>query len=123
MILLHKPIKRNKLNEVTLTSIKSYLEFINNNLGTAIYFSTPACSVCKVLKPKLKKLLASEFPEMKFAYINSEEAKELAAQNNVFTVPTILFLFEGKEFIRKSRNINLNNLADELKRPYFLLFS
>lgn len=81
------------------------------------------CNVCKVLKPKLKELLASEFPEMKFAYINSEEAKELAAQNNVFTVPTILFLFEGKEFIRKSRNINLNNLADELKRSYFLLFS
>ena len=111
------------MNEVTLTSIESYIKFINNNLGTVIYFSTPTCNVCKVLKPKLKDLLASEFPEMKFAYINSEEAKELAAQNNVFTVPTILFLFEGKEFIRKSRNINLNNLADELKRPYRLLFS
>jgi len=111
------------LNEVTLTSIESYIEFIKNNLGTVIYFSTPTCNVCKVLKPKLKELLVSEFPEMKFAYINSEEAKELAAQNNVFTVPAILFLFEGKEFIRKSRNINLNNLADELKRPYRLLFS
>ncbi len=111
------------MTEVTLTSIESYNQFINSNLGTVIYFSTPTCNVCKVLKPKLKELLASEFPEMKFAYINSEEAKELAAQNNVFTVPTILFLFEGKEFIRKSRNINLNNLADELKRPYRLLFS
>jgi len=111
------------LNEVTLTAIESYNEFINKNLGTVIYFSTPMCNVCKVLKPKLIELLVSEFPEMKFAYINCDKAKELAAQNNVFTVPTILFLFEGKEFIRKSRNINLNNLTQELKRPYHLLFS
>ena len=110
------------MTEVTLTSIESYNQFINNNLGTVIYFSTPTCNVCKVLKPKLKELLASDFPEMKFAYINSDEAKELAAQNNVFTVPTILFLFEGKVFIRKSRIINLNELVDELKRPYHLLF-
>lgn len=110
------------MTEVTLTSIESYNQFINNNLGTVIYFSTPTCNVCKVLKPKLKELLASDFSEMKFAYINSEEAKELAAQNNVFTVPTILFLFEGKVFIRKLRIINLNELVDELSRPYHLLF-
>ncbi len=42
---------------------------------------------------------------MKFAYVNTVKAMEMAAQNQVFAVPTILFHLDGKEFIRKSRNV------------------
>ena len=108
--------------EQTLNSIKEFQEFIKNNLGSVTYFSAPTCNVCKVLKPKLKKILIESFPKMEFAYVNTIESKKLAAHNQVFTVPTILFYFEGKEFIRKSRNINLNALTEELKRPYEMLF-
>jgi len=109
-------------SEITITSIDEFKQFISKNGGAVTYFSTPTCNVCKVLKPKLKELLADHFPEMKFAYVNTEEAMEMAAQNQVFTVPTILFHLDGREFIRKSRNINLNILAEELERPYEMMF-
>ena len=111
-----------ELPQVDLFTIEDYEKFIGENPGAVVYFSTPACNVCKVLKPKLKELLASDYPEMKFAYVNCEASKELAAQNQIFAVPTIQFLFEGKEFIRKSRNINLPSLASELDRPYKMMF-
>ncbi len=109
-------------SEITISSLDEFNEFVKNNGGVVTYFSTPQCNVCKVLKPKLKELLAKHFPEMKFAYVNTVEAEEMAAQNQVFTVPTILFHLDGREFIRKSRNVNLNILAEELERPYNMMF-
>ena len=109
-------------SEIAISSLDGFKEFISKNGGAVTYFSTPQCNVCKVLKPKLKDLLFSHFPEMKFAYVNTVEAQEMAAQNQVFTVPTILFHLDGKEFIRKSRNVNLNLLAEELERPYEMMF-
>ena len=108
--------------EITINSVDEFQKFIKENGGTVTYFSTPTCNVCKVLKPKLKELLAEQFPEMKFAYVNTTEAQEMAAQNQIFAVPTILFHLDGREFIRKSRNVNLHILADELERPYEMMF-
>lgn len=109
-------------SEITISLLEEFKEFISKNSGTVTYFSTPTCNICKVLKPKLKEMLAKHFPEMKFGYVNTTEAQEMAAQNQVFTVPTILFHLDGKEFIRKSRNVNLNVLAEELERPYNMMF-
>ncbi len=109
-------------SEITISSLDEFNEFVKKNGGAVTYFSTPQCNVCKVLKPKLKELLANHFPEMKFAYVNTVESQEMAAQNQVFTVPTILFHLDGREFIRKSRNVNLNILAEELERPYSMMF-
>ena len=108
--------------EITISSVEEFNDFVSKNEGTVTYFSTPTCNVCKVLKPKLKELLAEHFPKMEFAYVNTEAAMELAAQNQIFAVPTILFHLDGREFIRKSRNVNLNILAEELDRPYQMMF-
>jgi thioredoxin 1 len=90
--------------------------------AAVFYFSTPDCNVCKVLKPKLIELLETDFPEIHFYYINLEEDKNLAGQLNIFTVPTIIFYFDGKEFLRKSRFINLVELSGEIERIYRIMF-
>ena len=108
--------------QTNLNTFDEFQNFITNNSGAVIYFSTPQCNVCKVLKPKLINLLDQKFPQMKFGYVDCEANKELAAQNRIFAVPTILFFIDGKEFIRKSRNVNLHELTEELDRPYSLFF-
>ena len=87
------------------------------------YFSTDTCNVCKVLKPKVAELIENEFPEIKLVYIKSDVFPEIAAQFQVFVAPTILVFFEGKEFIRRSRNIGIDELRREISRPYSILFS
>ena len=105
-----------------INTLGEYQEIIDVNSGSLLYFSTPQCNVCKVLKPKISEFIESEFPEIKMGYINSELLPEVAAQNQVFTVPTILVFLDGKEFIRKSRNINMNEFQVELERPYSMFF-
>ncbi len=97
-------------------------EFVRDNESALIYFSTPQCNVCKVLKPKLIDLINSEFPKIKTGYVDSEALPEVAAQNRIFSVPTILVFLDGKEFLRKSRNINLHEFRQEIERPYLLFF-
>ena len=108
------------------TEIKSFEEFLalkENEPALLAYFSTEACNVCKVLKPKVAELIQTEFPKIKLAYIKSDVLPEVAAQNQVFAAPTILVFLDGREYIRKSRNIGINELQQEIERPYSMMFS
>ena len=105
-----------------LTSFQEYQNFITDNAAVLIYFSTPQCNVCKVLKPKLIEFINNDFPNIKMGYVDSESLPDIAAQNRNFTVPTILVFLDGKEFIRKSRNINFSEFHEDIARPYAMFF-
>ncbi|RIJ49160.1 thioredoxin [Maribellus luteus] len=106
------------------TEVKSLEEFnqLKKEAALLAYFSTEACSVCKVLKPKVEAMVSAEFPEIKLAYVKSEVLPEVAAQNQVFAAPTILVFFDGREYIRKSRNVGVSELQEAIARPYELMF-
>jgi thioredoxin 1 len=93
-----------------------------SNQSILLYFTSPGCQVCKVLKPKVKHMVATRFPRMKIHFIDVSTERETAAHFQVFTVPVILVFFEGKEYVRKSRNFSLIELESEISRPYHLLF-
>ena len=95
---------------------------INENKAVLIYFSSPDCSVCKVLKPKVAEMVHEYFPLIRLNYVDIQKSPLISGQYRIFTIPTILVLFEGKEFVRKSRNIGLDELQGILDRPYNLLF-
>ena len=107
---------------IDLKSNKEFEKFIKNNDASLVYFSTPQCNVCKVLKPKVKEFISEEFEKIKMAYVDCELLKEVAAQNRIFAVPTILVFFDGKEFLRKSRNFSISEFSSELERPYTMFF-
>ncbi len=96
---------------------------ISSNEAIAVYFSTEYCNVCKVLKPKVKELLENDFPNIKFVYVDIEKQKEVSGKYSIFTVPTLVFFFNGKESFRKSRNFSLAELYQAIERPYSFLFS
>lgn len=96
-------------------------DVITNSKAVLAYFSHENCSVCKVLKPKVEELLNDQFPEMKLVYVDTIQEPETAGQHRVFTVPTILIFFEGKEYYRFSRSFSLNQLHDAIERPYSML--
>lgn len=108
-----------------METIQSYQEFeqlLENQDAVLAYFSTDACTVCKVLKPKVSEMIAESFPKMKMIYVQSDRQPELAAQNRVFTAPTVVVFFAGRETVRKSRAFGIDELKAEIQRPYSLLF-
>ena len=60
---------------------------------------------------------------MDFYYVDVEKAKVLAANLSIFTIPTILIYFDGKEFLRKSRYIGIKELENYITRPYTIFFN
>ena len=106
-----------------ISSLENILDEIQKNPAVIVYFSAPHCSVCKVIKPKLLHLLDYKFPKFELLYVNIEDSALVAGQFRIFSIPTLLVYFEGKEFYRLSRNISLEELGTTIERPYTLLFS
>jgi thioredoxin 1 len=106
----------------SISSIDEFRGLVEENEAVLAYFSTETCSVCKVLKPKVTQMVSEYFPKIKAVTIQSDQLPELAAQLRIFAAPTVLVFFDGRETIRKSRAFGLDELKDEILRPYSLLF-
>jgi len=106
-----------------LQSLEEFSRMKQEEPALLAYFSTDACNVCKVLKPKVYELIQDEFPKLKMVYVKSDVLPDVAGQHQVFAAPTILVFFDGREYIRKSRNIGLDELRREIERPYSMIFS
>jgi len=88
---------------------------------TLLYFSTPTCNVCKVLRPQVEALL-QEQPPWYFQYMNTEASMEIAGQHLIFAVPTLLLMAEGREIARLSRHFGMHELEQPIRR-YAELFN
>ena len=87
-----------------------------------MYFSAPECGVCHALKPRIAALVNEQFPRMAFAEVDCARTPALAAQHQVFSVPVVVLFLEGRESLRWVRNLHLDELREQLMRPYTLLF-
>ena len=110
------------MNDTSILSFSDFQETAKNHQAVCFYLSTPECNVCKVLKPKVIEMLENEFPQIAYYYIDLNQAKEISGQLSVFSVPTILVYFEGKETIRVSRNVHLEELREQIERYYKMIF-
>lgn len=102
----------------TLNQASEHSAFIHRHPLCAVYFSGPNCAVCEALKPKLFELFETRFPELALAEVDCSASPQLAGQQSVFTIPTLIVYLEGREGLRESRSISLGELTEALERPY-----
>lgn len=108
---------------IGIYNLEKLEEEIRNEQGILLYFSNESCSVCKVLKPRVVELLQERFPRMVSYYVDVDKSPLLSGQHRVFTIPTLLVFFQGREHLRLSRNISLHQLEAQLAKPYELILS
>ncbi len=106
----------------TITSIEQFEGFLVSHEAVLAYFSTRECHVCKVLKPKVGEMVSAHFPKMERLFAEINDMPELAARFHIFSVPTLVVFFEGREYIRKSRAFGLDELRGDISRLYGLMF-
>lgn len=107
---------------IEIISLEDFQDTLNHHDAALFYFSHEHCNVCKVLKPKIQELIEDDFPKISLFYCDIVKYPEIAAQNSIFTAPTLLVCFGGKEVIRKSRNLGIEELKSSIERPYSLMF-
>ena len=85
-----------------------------------LYLNNDTCSIGENVEPKVKALFQSNFPEIQFVNINTDESQVLSRKLNFSDPPTVIFFIEGKEYLRKSRAFGIEELKNEVKRLYDL---
>ncbi len=93
-----------------------------NDPSVALYFNSDACGVCHAMLPQLEHIVTTEFPKMDIYVVNGIDTPEICGKYSVFTFPTVLIFFEGKESLRMARHINLAEFKRAVERPYKILF-
>lgn len=110
------------MKNVSLQQINELQQLIDTDASCLVYFSGSSCNVCHALKPKVIDLVERRFPEMTFCEVNTEEAREAAGQFGVHSVPTVLVFFDSQESFRYTRGFSISQLAQDIERPYSMLF-
>lgn len=104
-------------------SLKEFNEILEDNDAVLGYFSNETCNVCKVLKPQILEMVEANYPKIKSLYVDISKVPEISAQNSIFTIPTVALFLAGKETLRKSRHVGIDELKIAIERPYQLMFS
>ncbi|ABR31489.1 glutaredoxin [Thermosipho melanesiensis] len=79
-----------------------------------LYFKNDKCSVCEAMLPKIKKV-ADDY-NIDFEVIDVIKNPEIAGQNLVLTVPTVLFVDNGTELTRFARNFSVSEIVSFIER-------
>lgn len=95
---------------------------VNTSKGIVLYFKNDLCPPCLALRPKVETLIKNQFSKMDFVIVDTLKEPLLSNEFNVFSNPTILIFFEGKEYIRKSKNMSISELEFEINRLYQMIF-
>jgi len=88
------------------------------NVGnTVIMFSAPWCASCKKTEPGLSRVMA-KFPGVKVLKANVNEVPELSSKFQVFSLPTIVMLRNGKDCCRLFGPQKDQEIEKEVKKAY-----
>lgn len=110
------------MDYTNIQTLEELDQALHSHSAVLVYFSHQNCNVCKVLKPKVKDLVVNNFPHITLLYVDTVKYPEVAGQYSVFTVPTILVFFDGKEYIRESRHISLSAFSERIDKLYSVYF-
>lgn len=108
------------MNEIaSLTDIQ---DKVNRTRALMCYFYNDDCSPCLAFRPRIIDLVEKRFPLMELFFIDSKSYPEIPAFYSIFSNPVILVFFEGREYLRKSIYISIDELSEQISRFYTLLF-
>ncbi|NJE04667.1 thioredoxin [Thermococcus sp. M36] len=66
-----------------------------------LWFSIPGCPPCRIVESFMEELSA-EFPEITVVHVNADEWNGLVNEFEIFNVPTLVYLKDGKEVARQN---------------------
>ena len=74
---------------------EEYAEIVNSSSPVVIDFHATWCGPCKVLSPILEEL-NKEIEDVEFVKLDVDQHPQIAGQNQVMGVPTVVILKDGE---------------------------
>ena len=93
---------------------------ISDNKMVVLYFSNNICGACEVIGRKIEEILEA-YTQVKLLGVDGENNIETAALYDVFSFPLMILFVYGKETIRVGRNVDFNELENNINRYYDMM--
>lgn len=108
-----------KIGEMNAIQLR---EKVNASPAILLYFKNNHCGPCQVLRPKIEALIHKNFPKINLEIIDTEIFPEINSEFQVYSNPTLIVFFDGREYIRKSKFVSVSELEKEISRLYEMAF-
>ncbi len=89
-------------------------QVINSDKPVLIDFNADWCGPCRMQGPILEEI-AKDNDDIKFASINIDEEEDLATEYNVFSIPCLVMIKDGKEVKRNVGFLSKEDLEEFIK--------
>ena len=93
---------------------QDFNDTITDNKFVLIDFYADWCGPCQVLLPTVEKLASEYSDSIAIKKVNVDANRELAASFGVRSIPTLVYLFKGKEIGRQNGLISEQQLRAQL---------
>lgn len=80
-----------------------------------IDFYADWCGPCQMLAPIFEELAEKYSDQVTFCKLNIDNQKKLAISNQVLSIPTLLFIKDGREMERFTGALTLNALEEKVQ--------
>lgn len=93
-----------------------FIELTHESKLTVVDFYATWCGPCKMLSPIIENVDAKIGDEVNIVKVNIDEFNDLASENHIQSVPTLVFFKSGKEIYRRSGFIDEVSLINLIKK-------
>jgi thioredoxin 2 len=87
---------------VELTEENFRREIERSEIPVLVDFWAPWCGPCKMMAPAFEQAAVSLEPRVRLAKLNTDEAREIAGQLGIRSIPTMILFHQGEEIARHS---------------------
>ena len=99
---------------LTVTTQNFEAEVKNSSIPVVIDMYATWCGPCKMMAPVFEQLSKDMAEQYKLVKVNIDEERDLAIQYSVSSIPTLLFLKDGKLVAKETGYMNKDALIAKI---------